>query len=262
MDRTSNPLPKSHAPPTEQRTLCPQLAILKPAHVIWTHSVVDHEGYAAVKTRYIPAPCVALSIAVISVSGCGSSGVESNFDRSEEYTEILSEVDRSNPTDLSEHIGETLQGSATYEGVAVATFARFPDSDFESFSGSADARLVADFDDESIRGRMTDWEDGDPLSHELRGEIVLSNGTFDRPGGELDGTFSARVTGNIERSPIALFDPADPPVVVLIDGVAEGAFYNSESGEIASHIVGTMADEFVDPFGNLGTMTGGFVAER
>ena len=195
------------------------------------------------------ASCVALSITTISLSSCQNSGVENNFDRSGEYTDILSEIDRSNPTRLSEHIGGTLQGSATYEGAAAA--------DFGGFSGTADARLVADFDQESIRGRMTDWEDGDPLSHELRGEIVLHSGTFDRPDGELDGTFSAHVTGNIERSPVGLYDPADPPVVVLIDGVAEGAFYNSQSGDIASHMVGTM-----DAFSGAGHMTGGFVAER
>lgn len=199
------------------------------------------------------ARCAPVLILTLAISGCGGSGTDENFSRSDDYTDILSQADLSAPTALSEHIGRTLQGTATYDGVAAA--------EFDGFTGTADAELVVDFDRESISGRMTDWVDGNPLSHELRGELVLSNGTL-RPEGALDGTFAARVTGNLERSPLDLFNPDNVPVVLVIGGEAWGAFHDSESGEIASHVQGAMAGTAVATTGGEREMTGSFVAER
>lgn len=206
--------------------------------------------------QYLP-----LAVAGALLSGCGASGTERNADRTDSFTDILSEADRTRASDIARHIDDgTLQGTATYEGVAAANFG--------NFTGTADATFVADFDNQTIRGNMTRWEDGKPQTHNLRGQIALSNGTFERTGGELDGTFSGLVTGNLERTRLAERDPEtgetifSQPVTVVLDGVAEGAFFDSGSGAIASQLSGDMVADYADSEGRIGQMTGGFVAEK
>ena len=207
-------------------------------------------------------------VALTMLAGCGGSGSSTNFERSGERTDILSEADRSAPSDLARHIEEgTLQGGASYEGVAAAEFIRSSDP-LVAFSGTADARFVADFENQTISGRLTDWQDGSPLTHELQGEITLANGEFNRPEGELDGSFSGLVTGNLERARLAELNPETGrfdffnPEVIIVDGVADGEFYDSQSGEAATHLSGGMTGSYSSSTELGGVMTGTFAAER
>lgn len=206
--------------------------------------------------------CFACAAAGSLLFGCGSSGTQDNADRADSFTDILSEADRSQPSDLARHLEEgNLPSTATYQGVASARFEYIdnpkPDETERVFTGSADAALVADFENQTIRGRMANWEDGNPRTHDLRGEIVLSNGSVDLD----EGTFSGLVTGNLERTELGQTGPI-APVNVLLDGNAEGEFYDSESGKAASRLEGGMDAGFVDSTGGSGQMTGGFVAGR
>ena len=203
--------------------------------------------------------CLLIAATTSLLAGCGASGTATNYDRSGTFTDIVSEADRSRPADLSRHVGEeTLSGTATYEGVAAAKFG--------SFTATADANLVADFDNGTISGNMTDWEDGSPQTHDLRGEIALSNGTL--RDGLQDGTFEGLVSGNLERTRLAEIDPITgrtifySPEVLVLDGEAEGTFYDSMSGEPAKHVEGEMTADYVSTSGAIGRMIGGFVAEK
>ena len=199
--------------------------------------------------------CLALAATTVLLSGCGSSDTETNFGRSESFTDILAEADRSRPSDLARHARNgTLPRTATYEGVAAA--------DFGDFVGTAGATVVADFENETIRGEMTDWKDGSPRTHDLRGRVVLSNGSIDKTS----GTFRGRVAGNLERTRRADGDSGgfSTPRVIVLDGTAGGVFRDSESGDAASHIEGGMTADFSDTLGGIssGRMSGGFYAKR
>ena len=175
--------------------------------------------------------CLALAATTVLLSGRGSSDTETNIGRSESFTDILSEADRSRPSDLARHARDgTLPRTATYEGVAAADFQgvvreRDPVTGeefliYEDFVGTAGATLVADFENETIRGEMTDWKDGSPRTHDLRGRVVLSNGSIDKT----DGTFEGRVAGNLQRTELARIDPTrletefSTPRVIVLDG--------------------------------------------
>jgi hypothetical protein len=180
-----------------------------------------------------------------SLAACTDARVEKNFDRSEEYTRLMSQADfteRSNLVDLA--------GQATYQGVAAANFG--------GFTGTSDARITADFSNEKLDGTMTNWVDGDPLNHELRGKVTLANGQIDAES----GTFNANMFGNIERSPLGFNEPDDPPVLLIIGGYTEGGFFDSVDGDPASHVVGTLHGVTTDTGGGVGAMTGGYVGVR
>lgn len=178
-------------------------------------------------------------VATVFISGCGSDAQETNFDRSDDFTEIASRIDTSAPSDVS-----GLQGQATYRGVATA--------DFGGFGGTADANLTANFKDRTISGNMSDWEDLDPANHKLRGEILLSNGTIAD-----NGSFSTAMVGNIERTVrIGETNPANVPVLKVFAGAADGQIYDSVTGETASHVIGAFAGDASDG----GTVSGQFVA--
>ncbi|TGN57502.1 hypothetical protein E4L95_13265 [Paracoccus liaowanqingii] len=184
----------------------------------------------------------AIASVVALLTACTDTGVEKNFSRSEEYTRLMSEADFTETSNLSD-----LSGMATYQGVAKA--------DFGSFSGTADARITADFSEDKLSGSMTNWVDDDPLNYDLNGKVELSNGSIDPHA----GTFATDMFGNIERSPVGMVDPANPPVAVWIAGNAEGSFHNSLDGDHASHVVGVMEGE---TSGAGGVISGDFVAAR
>ena len=113
---------------------------------------------------------------------------------------------------------------------------------------------------------MTDWKDGSPRTHDLRGRVVLSNGTIDKT----DGTFEGRIAGNLQRTELARIDPTrletefSTPRVIVLDGAASGTFLDSQSGDAASHIEGGMVAVTSDTLGGIpsGRMSGGFYAKR
>ncbi|MDE0589698.1 hypothetical protein OU789_07160 [Halocynthiibacter sp. C4] len=175
--------------------------------------------------------------AVAFISGCSSPGEES-FDRSSEFRDIAAETDLTAPSDIS-----NLQGKATYTGVAVA--------DFGGFSGTADAKLVADFDTQEIEGSLTSWKDLDPINHTLRGQIDLSNGQIAD-----DGSFTSQMAGNIERNAAG---STDTPDLRAFHGSASGQIYDSVNGATASHLNGSF--EGVGVNGNFG-VDGEFVARQ
>lgn len=154
-------------------------------------------------------------------SGCGGIAQEKNFDRSNTFTELSAQIDNNAPTDVSR-----LQGQATYNGVAMA--------DFVEFSGTADARLTADFSQKTINGSLTSWKDLDPSNYQLRGQIQLSNGTISN-----DGSFAAKMAGNIERDILGPHDVTRPPILMVFDGTAAGQIYDSVGGATASHLNGS-----------------------
>ena len=220
--------------------------------------IIWKDGPVPGKTPALKA-CLALAATTVLLSGCGSSDTETNFGRSESFTDILAEADRSRPSDLARHAREgTLPRTATYEGVAAA--------DFGDFVGTAGATVVADFENETIRGEMTDWKDGSPRTHDLRGRVVLSNGSIDKTS----GTFRGRVAGNLERTELARINPPRleteffTPRVIVLDGTADGTFRDSLSGDAASHIEGGMTADFSDTLGGIpsGQMSGGFYAKK
>jgi hypothetical protein len=180
-------------------------------------------------------------ISTVFLSGCGSDAQEANFDRSDLFTEIASEINTNAPSDVS-----GLQGQATYEGVAIA--------DFGGFGGTADANLAADFKTKTISGSLTSWEDLDPLNYELRGRVELTNGAI-----EDDGSFSTAVAGNIERTVLrGTTNPENVPLLKVFGGTAEGQIFDSNQGAPASHLIGAFSATDSDG----GNVNGEFVARE
>lgn len=175
--------------------------------------------------------------AVILVSGC-ETAQEANFERSNRFTELSSQIDTNAASDTSD-----LQGQATYNGVAAA--------DFGEFSGTSDANLKADFNTKTISGSMTSWKDLDPENYELRGQVLLSNGVISD-----DGSFSSQMAGNIERDSTAAFKQGISPVLKVFNGDATGQIYNSVDGAVASHVNGSFEASSGD------TISGSFIAGR
>ncbi|WP_289069409.1 hypothetical protein [uncultured Aliiroseovarius sp.] len=169
--------------------------------------------------------------AVALTSGCGSTR-DDNFDRSSEFRDLAAQIDLTAPSDVS-----SLQGKATYNGVATA--------DFGGFGGTADAKLAADFDTQEIEGKMTSWKDLDPHNYELRGQIDLTNGKIAN-----DGSFTSQMAGNIERD-VAGSNQSDTPVLLIFEGDADGQIYDSVDGASASHLKGSFSG---------GGVSGAFVA--
>jgi hypothetical protein len=185
---------------------------------------------------------VALGL-ILLTSGCGtpSENREDNFERSELFADLISQTDLGAPAEVS-----GLDGLATYTGVAAA--------DFGAFKGTSDATINADFDTNAISGSMTSWTDTD-LDYELRGQVLLSNGTISD-----DGSFASIMAGNIERRNldggddfIGLSTAVD---LIAFVGVAEGQIYDSIDGAAASNLIG----EFNGSIVGGGDVIGGFVA--
>lgn len=183
----------------------------------------------------------------VAAAGCTSAGVESNFNRVSERTALLSTADLRQASDLS---GVT--GTATYDGIAAVNLPA-PSAPI-IYPATADVRLVADFDNASISGNLTNWTDMMPLSYELRGSAAIFGGVIDPDAGE----FTASITGNVERRPIGAYNPLDPPVNYVFDGFADGAFHDSVDGDPHSHVVGRI----IAPLLNGGLVTGDYVARR
>jgi hypothetical protein len=189
---------------------------------------------------------VALGL-ILLTSGCSTSSEnrEDNFDRSELFTDIISQTDLDALSDVS-----GLEGSATYTGVAAANFG--------AFSGTSDATITADFDTNAISGSMTSWTDTDP-DYELRGQVLLSNGTISD-----DGSFASVMAGNIERRNLGsggvivddVFVLDDAVDLIVFGGAAEGQIYDSIDGAAASNLIG----EFNGLIVGGGDVIGGFVA--
>lgn len=174
---------------------------------------------------------------VVWTSGC-ETAQQKNYDRSNLYTELAAQIDNNAPTDVS-----GLQGQATYNGAAMA--------DFGGFSGTADARLTADFSEKTINGSLTSWKDLDPENYRLRGQILLSNGAISN-----DGSFTAEMAGNIERDTLGPQDFTNPPILKVFEGAAAGQIYDSVGGATASHLKGL----FTTTSGNI--VNGSFIAGR
>ena len=172
----------------------------------------------------------------VVAAGCSNPGVESNFNRTSERTALLSTANIAEKSDLTGVTGE-----ATYEGVATINL--------EAFPATADARLVADFDSQSISGALTNWTDAEPLTHTVRGSAVIFAGAIDMG----EGDFTASIAGNVERRPHGALDPDAPPRIFVFDGSVTGAFHDSTDGEAHSHVVGGFS---------AGTVSGDFVARR
>lgn len=191
-----------------------------------------------------------MGVAAIGLSGCEHAGVQDNFDRSEDFTAMTSSIDWSAPSDLT-----GIGGTATYNGAALATFRDVSDLiEHPKFTGTADVAMAVDFDNQTIAGTMSDWIDGDPRNYNLRGEVVLFDGTVDP-----NGTFSTLMSGNLERTAVGA-DSTETPLLVVIGGGTAGALYDSLDGDRASHLAGEMAGITESSDGTSGTMTGGFVA--
>ncbi len=187
-------------------------------------------------------------LAPLVLAACSNSGVEANFDRSSQATALTASADLSAPSNL---VGVT--GQATYDGVALVTL---PAPGALSYSTSADARLVADFDNQSISGNLTNWTDMFPLTHELRGSAVIFGGAID----PVAGTFDANLAGNLERKPRGVYDASDPPLNYVFNGAVTGTFHDSLAGDPHSHVLGTINAPLAGPFP--GVVTGGIVARQ
>ena len=213
---------------------------------------MQEKSFNAVSYRRRVAAMVVLCIAT-GTSGCGTARDE-NFDRSALFTQLAGDIDATAPSDVS-----GIQGEATYSGAALANFG--------GFSGTADATLTANFEDRTISGSMTSWEDLDPLNYVLRGGIELTNGSIAD-----DGSFTSQMAGNIERDrrgsqlggsisvredPLAVPPvlPVVSPVVKVFAGVAEGQFFDSVGGDVASRVVGRFEETLT---GNV--VSGEFIA--
>ena len=180
---------------------------------------------------------IATCVSALLLSAC-SDGSGENSDRANSFTDIASGADFSAPSDLA-----GLQGSATFNGAAVA--------DFGEFGGTAEATINANFSDRTISGQLTNWEDRDPADFELDGSVVISNGSISN-----DGTFSAQVAGDIERTNRG--PDIDPQNIVVFSGTAAGAFYDNVSGQRARVVEGVFDGTSTDG----GDVSGSFVAER
>lgn len=188
-------------------------------------------------------------IAATSLSSCGHTGVEENFSRSEDFARITSRTDFSAPSDLALAVGQ-----ATYTGVALASFDNGSLTSNDSFTATADVKIIADFDHDTMNGTLTDWTDGDPRNFNLRGEIFLFDGSI------MDtGIFTTQMIGNIERT-AAGSDLNETPLLLVISGQATGGFYDSLSADEASRVIGDLFGTTDSTTGVIGTLNGGFIA--
>lgn len=193
----------------------------------------------------------------LALMACENSGQERNFERLEEYAGILATARTAEPADLT---GVT--GTATYRGVG---FGEFPAADAVAdgdggggarYSATSDVTLTADFTGGTLSGEMTDWTPEDPLNYTMRGKVLISEGDI-----APDGTFTAKVSGAVEREATArLIDSRGGPDPSIPDYYqygfntdAEGTFHDGLDGARASHVIGS--------FDGAG-VSGGFVAKQ
>jgi hypothetical protein len=104
-----------------------------------------------------------------------------------------------------------------------------------------------------VSGRMTGWEDRDPANFELDGSVEISNGQIAD-----DGTFSAQMAGNVERTRRGPDLQGESPSLVVFSGDATGAFYDGSSGQRARVVRGEFSGTSVDG----GDVAGQFIADR
>lgn len=181
-----------------------------------------------------------VSFAVLTLAigaGC-SSGVDENFERSEEFTTILSNTDLQAPSDLG-----GLQGTAVFEGPGVLTV--------DGFEATADTQLVADFDSATIAGSMTNFTDRDSRRFKLRGDVVIYDGAIAG-----SGSFAAQMAGNLERR--GFQDVENSPELTVFSGTASGQLYDGLDGQSGTKAVGAIAGATIDG----GSVEGSFVVQR
>jgi hypothetical protein len=198
---------------------------------------------------------VGAALACLGLAACDNSSEERTVDRFQQYAEILAGARLAEPADLT---GVT--GTATFTGMGFGQFpAQAPSSpDAELYNATSDVTLTADFTGGTLSGDMTNWipENSRLYTMDGRSRLVISEGAI-----APDGTFTARVSGNVTRTPTALLIESrggtaeDAPGGFNFGFVApvEGTFHDGLDGRSASHVVGTFDGEGA---------TGGFVARR
>lgn len=146
-----------------------------------------------------------------------------------------------------------LTGTATYNGYGGANF-NTGNPDLADFTGAADVTIVADFDNDSLSGEMTNWVSSNPNSEYIDGSVLLTNGVIS------GGTFAGDVNGAISRR-----DRTYPGARTAVEvdsynliGTFVGGFYDTSEGA-ASHLRGTLDAGFN---GTAGTIDGSFVAKQ
>lgn len=206
-----------------------------------------------------------LGLACLALTACENAASERSFERFDTFSEILSTAATRDVADLS-----GLSGTATYRGVASATFPAEvdpppedptdPDSapDARRYSADADVQLVADFTGGTLSGEMTGWTPEDANNFSMRGLVRISDGRI-----APDGTFDALITGSVERRMTARRiqelansdEEFDLPQNFLVGIVANatGTIHDSVTGQRASHIIGSVEGS---------SMSGSFVARR
>lgn len=147
----------------------------------------------------------------------------------------------------------TLSGTATYSGYGGANF-NTGNPDLKSFTGAAEVNLVADFDDNTLSGDMTNWVSSNGDTEILEGSVILSNGVI------FNGTVAGDVNGAISRIDRTYPGARTVPEIDTYNliGSFDGGFYDTDEGA-ASHVVANIDAGFN---GNAGTIDGFFVAEQ
>lgn len=184
------------------------------------------------------------------VSACGFENLE------DDYLGLLTaEADMSAMVPLSADPSDVsaMTGTATYTGFGGANF-NTGDTELASFTGAAEVTLVADFDDDSLSGEMSNWVSSNANSEYLDGSVILSNGVIS------GGTITGDVNGAISRRDRTY---PDARTGVAIDsynliGTFTGGFYDTTDGA-ASHVFGSLDAVFN---GDDGTIDGSFIAAQ
>lgn len=196
-------------------------------------------------------------VALVALAGCENAGQQRNFDRFDQYSEILASGRLSSVANL-----DGVVGTAEYVGTGFGEFPAAdepPDEDDErlTYTATADVQLSADFTEGTLGGTMTGWTTEDPGNFEMKGIVRISDGRI-----EQDGTFTSLVSGSVERRDTARRtierrespgeDDLPEAYLVGIVGSATGTFHDSLDGARATHIIGNI---------EAGNMTGGFAAQ-
>jgi hypothetical protein len=191
--------------------------------------------------------CTLLVSATLAACSVEES-IDRSFNQSNQFSALNSQIDFSAPSSVA-----TLSGVATYNGVAFVDFAIDADNPNGEFTGNADASLVADFDAQTVQGRLTGWEDLDPVNFDLQGQILLSNGRI-----ENDGQLAMSMSGNIQRTARQSGAPTASPILLVFEGVSSGQIYDSVAGDEAALLRGSL-----DGLDNQGReVSGNFVASQ
>lgn len=184
------------------------------------------------------AMCGLLSI----LAGCGGSGNSSTTYLSQANAAIdLGQ--RYATADYTDPVTLPTSGSAQYDGFMVVGV-EYPGGETNSVVG--DMRLTANFADDSVGGRATNFIDAANTNYD--GSIVLSNGTIDR----VDANFDYQINADLGGSFVD-----EDAVVYSIAGELSADFYGNNYEVVGGEVVGTS-----DSIYGLASLNGGIVAER